>query len=70
MDNHGNYIGARRFAVISGASALSASASSTPSTTTKTYTKVVPGIAPDTLAKYQKLVREGSFDIEESQMKS
>jgi len=56
--------------VISGASALSASASSTPSTTTKTYTKVVPGIAPDTLAKYQKLVREGSFDIEESQMKS
>ncbi len=42
--------------------------SSTPSvvsneTSTTTYTKVVPGIDSKTLAHYQKLVREGSFDI-------
>ena len=44
--------------------------SSAPSTvsydtsSTTTYTKVVPGIDSKTLAHYQKLVREGSFDIE------
>lgn len=36
----------------------------TPSATTTTYTKVVPGIDSKTLAHYQKLVREGSFDVE------
>ncbi len=62
LSSRNDFIGAKRYPSVNPSSATSSAY--TPSTTTKTYTKVVPGIDPDTLAKYQKLVREGSFDIE------
>lgn len=62
-----DYYAGLRFGNISNTSSSSATSSvsyDTPSTTTTTYTKVVPGIDSKTLAHYQKLVREGSFDVE------
>lgn len=62
-----DYYAGLRFGNINNTPSSSASSTvsnDTSSTTTTTYTKVVPGIDSKTLAHYQKLVREGSFDIE------
>lgn len=59
-----DYYAGLRFGNISTTPSSSASVSSDTTSTTTTYTKVVPGIDSKTLAHYQKLVREGSFDIE------
>ncbi len=64
LSGRSDYIGAKRYAGASSAPVNSSVSYDTPSTTTKTYTKVVPGVDAKTLAHYQKLVREGSFDIE------
>lgn len=58
-----DYYAGLRFGNISTTPSSSASVSSDTASTT-TYTKVVPGIDSKTLAHYQKLVREGSFDVE------
>lgn len=64
LSRRSDYVGAKRYAGASSAPVNSSVSYDTPSTTTKTYTKVVPGVDAKTLAHYQKLVREGSFDVE------
>ena len=59
-----DYYAGLRFGNISTPPSSSASVSSDTTSTTTTYTKVVPGVDAKTLAHYQKLVREGSFDVE------
>lgn len=63
LSRRSDYVGAKRYAGASSA-AVSPSVSTDTSSSTKTYTKVVPGVDAKTLAHYQKLVREGSFDVE------
>ena len=67
LSDRKDFVGGKRFGNINNVQSSSASSTvsyDTPSATTTTYTKVVPGIDSKTLAHYQKLVREGSFDIE------
>lgn len=67
LSDRKDFVGGKRFGSINNTPSSSASSTvsnDTSSTTTTTYTKVVPGIDSKTLAHYQKLVREGSFDIE------
>lgn len=67
LSDRKDFVGGKRFGSINNTPSSSASSTvsnDTSSTTTTTYSKVVPGIDSKTLAHYQKLVREGSFDIE------
>lgn len=64
LSDRKDFVGGKRFGNISTTPSSSASVSSDTTSTTTTYTKVVPGVDAKTLAHYQKLVREGSFDVE------
>lgn len=65
LSDRKDFVGGKRFGSISNTPSSSApSTVSNDTSSTTTYTKVVPGIDSKTLAHYQKLVREGSFDIE------
>lgn len=65
LSDRKDFVGGKRFGNINNTPSSSApSTVSSDASSTTTYTKVVPGIDRKTLAHYQKLVREGSFDIE------
>jgi len=65
LSDRKDFVGGKRFSSINNTPSSSApSTVSYDTSSTTTYTKVVPGIDSKTLAHYQKLVREGSFDIE------
>ena len=67
LSDRKDFVGGKRFGNIDNvqsSSAPSVVSYDTPPSSTTTYTKVVPGIDSKTLAHYQKLVREGSFDVE------
>lgn len=66
LSDRKDFVGGKRFGNINNtpSSSVPSTVSNDTSSTTTTYTKVVPGIDSKTLAHYQKLVREGSFDIE------
>lgn len=65
LSDRKDFVGGKRFGNINNTPSSSApSTVSSDASSTTTYTKVVPGIDSKTLAHYQKLVREGSFDIE------
>lgn len=65
LSDRKDFVGGKRFGSINNTPSSSApSTVSYDTSSTTTYTKVVPGIDSKTLANYQKLVREGSFDIE------
>lgn len=67
LSDRKDFVGGKRFGNINNAQSSSAPSTvsyDTPPSSTTTYTKVVPGIDSKTLAHYQKLVREGSFDVE------
>lgn len=65
LSDRKDFVGGKRFGSINNTPSSSApSTVSYDTSSTTTYTKVVPGIDSKTLAHYQKLVREGSFDIE------
>lgn len=67
LSDRKDFVGGKRFGNINhvqSSSAPSTVSYDTPPSSTTTYTKVVPGIDSKTLAHYQKLVREGSFDVE------